>query len=248
MIGRTNAGGGGGVGGSELVIVGGTTRPAKATHNMIWINTAHEITDYVLSATEPANPVNGMAWVVIGDNGNITVHSPIGGDWITVYPLSAKQYINGAWVDVQAKSYQNGEWVDWIDYIVNNGVTDYSFSVIDKTWNAGNSDGSNNTTVTQQDGYISVKGQKVGYGAAYVEKDLTGKKSITIEGTFPVNANSLLAVWSSAGAYVTANMVASVQLSATGATLNIPELSGKMLVGITTVYTNEWKIVNMYLK
>ena len=30
-----------------------------------------------------------------------------------VYPLSAKQYINGAWVNKTAKSYRGGEWVNW---------------------------------------------------------------------------------------------------------------------------------------
>ena len=40
---------------------------------------------------------------------------------ITVYPISAKQYIGGAWVDVAAKSYQGGAWVDWIRYLYHAG-------------------------------------------------------------------------------------------------------------------------------
>jgi hypothetical protein len=40
---------------------------------------------------------------------------------ITVYPLSAKQYVNGAWVDKEAKSYQNGAWVEWMTYLYNRG-------------------------------------------------------------------------------------------------------------------------------
>jgi hypothetical protein len=32
-----------------------------------------------------------------------------------VYPLSAKQFVNGVWVDVECKSYQGGKWVDWWD-------------------------------------------------------------------------------------------------------------------------------------
>lgn len=111
----------GGAGGAELVIVGGTTSPEKATHNTIWINTNKEITSYALTATEPTNPVEGMAWVIIGKSGAVKMASPVGGDWITVYPLSAKQYVNGAWADVEAKSYQNGVWVDWITYLYNFG-------------------------------------------------------------------------------------------------------------------------------
>lgn len=114
MIGRTNTGGGGGIGGGgELVIVGGTTSPAKANHNTIWLNTPNEITSHVLSATEPTNPVNGMAWVTIGDSGGIKMVSPVGGDWITVYPISAKQYVSGEWVNVPAYIYQGGEWVQF---------------------------------------------------------------------------------------------------------------------------------------
>ena len=107
-----NAGGAGG-GGLELKIVGGTTRPRKPSQNMIWINTPNEITRYALQSVEPSNPIEGMVLITISDSGSIKVVSPVGGDWITVYPISAKQYIGGAWVDKSAKSYQYGEWVDW---------------------------------------------------------------------------------------------------------------------------------------
>ena len=116
-----NGGSGGSSGGMELTVVGGSTRPAKPTQNMIWVNTDKEITNYVFSATEPEPPVEGMAWITIGDSGNIKAVSPVGGDWITVYPLSAKQYIGGAWVDKTAKSYQGGAWVDWVTYLYNSG-------------------------------------------------------------------------------------------------------------------------------
>ena len=113
--------GGGSGGGSELTIVGGTTRPATATQNTIWVNTDTEITDYTLSGAEPTSPVEGMVWITIGASGSIKMASPVGGDWITVYPLSAKQYISGAWVGKAAESYQNGEWVEWIRYLYNKG-------------------------------------------------------------------------------------------------------------------------------
>lgn len=38
-----------------------------------------------------------------------------------IYPISAKQYVSGAWVDKTAKSYQNGAWIDWITYLYNKG-------------------------------------------------------------------------------------------------------------------------------
>ena len=115
MIGRTNTGGGGSSGGSALVVVGGTIRPAKAAQNMIWANTDKEITSYILSAAEPENPVNGMLWLTIADSGGIKIASPIGDDWLTVYPLDTKQYVSGAWVVVEAMSYQDGAWVEWFN-------------------------------------------------------------------------------------------------------------------------------------
>ncbi len=106
-------GGSGSGGGSELVIVGGTTSPTKADHNTIWLNTPNTITSCVLAATQPTGPVEGMAWINIGASGSVKMVAPVGGEWITVYPLSAKQYVSGKWVDKTAKSYQGGVWVDW---------------------------------------------------------------------------------------------------------------------------------------
>lgn len=116
-------GGSGGSGGSELTIVGGTTRPAKATQNTIWIATDVKITDYALSAIEPENPVEGMVWITISNFGAVKVPSPAGGDWITVYPLAAKQLIDGVWVEKVSSIYQNGEWMEILPwtYLYSNG-------------------------------------------------------------------------------------------------------------------------------
>jgi hypothetical protein len=40
---------------------------------------------------------------------------------IQIYPLSVKQYINGAWADKIAQIYQNGSWGSLIFYLVDNG-------------------------------------------------------------------------------------------------------------------------------
>lgn len=123
MLGRTNSGGGTG-NAAELTIYGGTTRPAKATQNTIWIDTDVEITSYVLSFKEPETPSEGMAWIKIGNKGIIQANAPVGDNWITVYPITAKQYVSGAWVYKDVLSYQNGQWENWIENIVlfDNGV------------------------------------------------------------------------------------------------------------------------------
>lgn len=170
-------GSGGSGGGSELVIVGGTTSPAKADHNMIWLNTPNEITSYALTAAEPETPVEGMAWITIGDSGLIKMASPVGGDWITVYPISAKQYIGGTWADVTAKSYLNGEWVDWWNgelYDSGNEFTDITGGWVQV--NGTLTKNADNLTLTNVGANAST------YAAAYTANmiDLTDVKEIRV--------------------------------------------------------------------
>lgn len=40
---------------------------------------------------------------------------------VMVYPVSVKQYVNGAWVGKVAKTYINGAWSDWTTYLYNKG-------------------------------------------------------------------------------------------------------------------------------
>lgn len=117
-----NGGSGGGGGSLGFEIVGGTTRPAKPTQNLVWVNTDVDITGYSLSATEPENPVEGMLWVNIADSSTIKSTFTVDKEWVTIYLTSTSQYINGVWVDVTAKSYQDGAWVDWISYLCKAGA------------------------------------------------------------------------------------------------------------------------------
>lgn len=205
-------------GGSELVIVGGTTRPANPNQNTIWIDTDAEITSYVLSATEPANPIEGMAWVIIGDSGNVKMASPVGGDWITVYPISAKQYISGIWVNKTAKSYQNGEWVDWFVYLYNNGVTKHTFVAEGKKYTSSSYSIAVTPTITKNSNniYLSIdKGSNANgsAGIVYISEaiDLTNFSKLVVEGDFYTDGNidyPSICVWSKIGTYQSDNLVA----------------------------------------
>lgn len=62
----------------------------------------------------------GTVWISTGASSPVTFNA-LKNNNITVYPISAKQYVSGAWVDKTAKSYQSGEWVDWIIYMYNKG-------------------------------------------------------------------------------------------------------------------------------
>jgi hypothetical protein len=61
-----------------------------------------------------------MVWIAI-DTFSSGDFNALKENGIQVYPISAKQYVSGAWVGKTAKSYKNGKWVDWITYLYNAG-------------------------------------------------------------------------------------------------------------------------------
>ena len=92
-------------------VVGSTTEPTSPSENMIWVNTDVEISDWLFSADEPENPTEGMVWFFTGTT-SPTAFNALKKNGIMVYPLSAKQYVSGAWMDKTVESYQGGAWVD----------------------------------------------------------------------------------------------------------------------------------------
>ena len=115
----------GGISGTNFSIVGGTTEPVNPKENTIWVNTDTEITDWIFSTTEPETLQEGMMWFTTGTSSNAEFNVLKNND-IVIYPLSAKQYIGGAWVSKSAKTYKNGAWADWATFIYQVGVGDSS--------------------------------------------------------------------------------------------------------------------------
>lgn len=117
MIGRTNAWGGGGL---NFSVVGGETLPSDHAENTIWVKTSVDITSYIFSATEPTAHAKGMVWIIVGTSSTVEFNA-LKKNAIQVYPVSAKQYVGGAWVDVTAMSYIGGELVAWTKYLYHAG-------------------------------------------------------------------------------------------------------------------------------
>ena len=107
---------GGGGNPLNFKVVGGTSQPSDTKENTIWVNTSTTISGWAFSAETPSNPVAGMVWFLTGTSSNIEFNALTKND-VTIYPLSAKQYVSGAWVDVTAQSYQGGVWKEWIEVI-----------------------------------------------------------------------------------------------------------------------------------
>lgn len=124
MLGRTNTGGGT----SLNFKVVGNPQPETAKDNTIWVDTDVEITSWVFSATQPETAAEGVVWITTGTSSPVAFNA-LKKNGITVYPLSAKQYVSGKWVDKTAKSYQGGKWVDWWNgelYDTGNEYTPYT--------------------------------------------------------------------------------------------------------------------------
>lgn len=101
-------------------IVGGLTQPADPKENTIWVITDQKVTGYAFSATQPVEPMEGMVWSTVGTSSPVEFNA-LKKNGIQVYPVSAKQYVGGAWVNKTAKTYQNGAWVDWFTWFYNRG-------------------------------------------------------------------------------------------------------------------------------
>lgn len=112
-IGRTNAA----VGGASLnfdVKAYATEEALLAAapkENTIGIITENKITSWIFSATEPSPTAAGMVWITTGTSSTIEFNA-LKKNGIQVYPISAKQYVSGAWVNVPAEIYQGGMWDD----------------------------------------------------------------------------------------------------------------------------------------
>ena len=138
----------GGAAGLNFEVFGGTSKPTNPKENTIWVNTDTDISEWVFSFEQPKNPVEGMVWFQTGTSA-ATAFNALKKNSVMVYPLYAKQYVDGAWVDRTAKSYQNGDWVEWLtDFILvdTNGVRDGYTKL-----------GATNTTCTVNSNNIVVK-------------------------------------------------------------------------------------------
>lgn len=110
---------GGGAGLNFKVV--GNPQPSNTNENTIWVDTDSEITSWIFSATQPRTATAGMVWIYAGGSGSVEFNA-LKKNGISVFPISAKQYIGGVWADKTAKIYQNGAWVDWAKWLYNNGV------------------------------------------------------------------------------------------------------------------------------
>lgn len=105
----------------------GALLAATPKENTIGIITTNKITGWMFSDADPAEPVEGVVYITTGTGGKIAFNA-LKKNGIMVYPMSAKQCVNGALVDVTAMIYQDVDWREWVAYISIN-ETDWSRAI-----------------------------------------------------------------------------------------------------------------------
>lgn len=183
----------GSAGGAPLnfTVVGGTTQPVNPKANTVWVNTADEITCWIIGKTQPANPVEGMVWIATGTF-STSAFNALKKNAIQVDPIYAKQYVSGTWVSKTAKIYQNSRWVDLRDgriYDNGNEFKELTGGFNSFTFNGGSASkesdhfklvgGFNATTEKHvRAGYCTAKRIDLsGYKTIYIDKTVTISKS-----------------------------------------------------------------------
>ena len=127
-------------------------------------------------------------------------------------------------------------------YLIENGTMMKNFSI---------TSGGNNPTISQKSGYVLLQGDKVGYGSAYTECNLTDKTTLKITGTFKLATGGHLRfmVWNQKpgnGESAFSNVVSYANLTTTGASIDVSGISGNVYVGVLFAYTYEQKITNLW--
>lgn len=150
--------GSGGGASNNFELVYGNTRPENPSDNTVWVQTIVPITEYYLQADRPESPIEGAMWISLRDSGANKITTAIAKEWITVYPISASQYINGVWNDKSVECYQFGTWNTWWNGEILDGFN--QFEVVTGGWiqdtNLNISGYSNTGTVTFDDDGITL--------------------------------------------------------------------------------------------
>lgn len=180
----------GGCGASlNFKIVGGTVQPENPKRNTIWLNTDVEITGWDISAAAPETAVEGMVWIGVGTSGDIAFNA-LKKNAIQIFPLSAKQYVSGEWVNVKAQIYQGGEWTElWNGVLFENAD---QYEDITGGWVKGASYGNVGTTATIDD--TGIKLSTVSGSFINVETvnkiDISGHSTLYVDATVTSRTSS----------------------------------------------------------
>lgn len=85
--------------------------PESSRENTIGVVTDTAITGWVMQAEQPAG-VEGMVWIEVAAASDVAFFADRK-QQVKLYPKSVKQYVGGAWSNMDAYVYQGGAWVQF---------------------------------------------------------------------------------------------------------------------------------------
>lgn len=235
---------GGSGGGSELNfrVISGTAAPAAPRENDIWVNT-ESMTGWCFSAQEP-EAAEGLVWVTVGSSTGVAFNA-LKKNALMVYPISAKQYADGAWTNKAAQIFQSGVWSSFSTtalYLYQPG-DDGGF--VAEGMAAGSLSGYTSVpTVTYgSESLVILPGKSTAVtayrgGIVRTENkfDLSGYNTLTFEGTAEGIGvgNSKLSIWSEMGAVQTDNRVKYADLAngSDPVVIDVSDLDGNHYIGL----------------
>lgn len=242
-----------------------TAWPAGVKVSVILSNETYKIGDWVgngtarLLAWEGYYHEEGTTWITTGSSSSVAFNA-LRKNSVMVCPLSVKQYISRAWVNIEAESYQNGEWVDWwtgtfysygAEYIDHTG----DFVTIGKALNSGATETNTLNIVRNADNikFYNKNSATNACGIAYYSKkfDLTPYSKLIFTGKIRANGTNGdmagVGVWADVnGTYVGDRRVAAITGDFDGvAEVSIAEVTGEHYIGFWA-YNNS--NVNQYVQ
>lgn len=224
--------------GLNFSVVGGVAQPSGPKENMIWVNTPEKVTGWEFSPTEPEEFYEGMVWILTGNTSTVSFNA-LKKNGIRIYPLIARQYVAGAWVDVDAKIYQDGQWNDLWDgslYTPGNEYANFTGGwVLSESYGTGY-DKLCTMEKTNEGLKIDSAPNGSGFARCFNKIDLSERKTITVKlaGTLPSYARIAITPDLSIGQWEPVNLAFVQQITDTGtdAVADISGLSGEYYVGI----------------
>jgi len=217
------------------------------TENDIAIITSTPMSNWILSPDKPYGipRSDGDVWLQYSVSGN--TFNALKQNTMLIAIISAWQYVNGAWANVEAAHYQGGEWVEWESayYLFNSGD---ECEDITGGWTVGNAANSNwskgtDSIIVGYNGSESVHGWVASnnpldvkdFSKLYVDVTVTGFfNATTSPGLFGLNSKSNLS-----GSYLASNFEVCAAFTTSG--IHCCDISGVNVSTLYVVVGSAWK-------
>lgn len=250
-----HGGGGGAAASLNFKVVGGTSRPSSPGENTVWVNTDTAVSSWVLSPVEP-EAAEGLVWISMGF-ASAAAFNALKKNGIMIYPIAAKQYVDGAWANKAAEIYREEAWVSFSTealYLYQPGDQDsFTTQAISETGAAQ----SVAPTVTYGSESVVILPARSTSSTAYrggvvrtVDKiDLSSYSTLTLEGTIEGigTGTGKLSIWSEMGSAQNVNRVkyAALVNGSAPITIDVSDLEGSYYIGLGFDSTNVQIMVTM---